>query len=43
MNYIVVGIVCFILGSWVGMFITALLAANGRGDWKDEDTKESID
>ncbi|WP_255421503.1 MULTISPECIES: hypothetical protein [Erysipelotrichaceae] len=36
---ILTGIICLCIGGSVGMVITALICANRRDDWKDEDTK----
>lgn len=36
---IIVGLICLSVGACIGMVCTALLVANRRDDWKDEDTK----
>lgn len=38
-GYIIVGFVCLSIGACVGMILTALFCANGKDNWKDEDTK----
>ena len=35
----IVGFICLNVGASLGMMITALVCANGKDDWKDEDTK----